>query len=162
MKNLFIKNPVAALIIIFSVLMIDGCAKPRVHKPQGFAEVKSGMFSGQVYKAISPEGMLFRVRSVKNYPFMGLEFWGDSLKNQLIKEGYHQSGDMVRLKSDKSDGILYEWILPYGSDDYIYMTAIMLSGKRIIIAESAAQHTVYKKYRDSILESLKTVSLGLF
>ena len=153
---------IVSILMIVSILTISGCAKPRVSKPQGFAEVKDSMFFDPVYKAVSPEGMLFRVRTVKNYPSMELEFWGDSLKNQLMKEGYHLSGEKVSFKLEKSDGILYEWILPYSSDDYIYMTAIMLSGRRIIIAESAAEHTIYKKYRESILESLKTISLGMF
>lgn len=162
MKNLFIKNITSAFLIAGLILVTAGCAKPRVGKPRGFAEVKGGIFSDPVYKAVSPEGMLYRVRTVKNYPAMGLDFWGDTLKNQLINEGYHLSGDGVSLKTDNSDGVMYEWILPYGSSDYIYMTAIILSGKRIIIAESTAQHTVYKKYRGAILDSLKTISLGLF
>jgi hypothetical protein len=162
MKKPVIKNRAAALLVIVFILMVTGCAKPRLNKPQGFAQVKGGVLSEPVYRAVSPEGMLLRVRSVKNYPYMGLEFWGDSLKNQLTNEGYHLSGDRVSFNSGKSDGILYEWILPFGEEDYIYMTAIMLSRRRIIIAESAAEHSVYKKYRESILESLKTVSLGVF
>ena len=161
MKTLLTKKFSFGLLIAVSILLAAGCAKPKVDKPQGFAEVETGLFSGAVYKAVSPEGMLYRVRTVKNYPFMELEFWGNSLKNQLIKEGYHLSAEEIDLEAEGSEGILFEWILPYGSDDYIYMTAILLSGKRIIIAESAAEHTVYKKYRGSILDSLKTISLGL-
>ena len=161
MKTLLTKKISCGLLIAFSILLAAGCAKPKVDKPQGFAEVEAGLFSGPVYKAVSPEGMLYKVRTVKNYPFMELEFWGDSLKNQLIKEGYYLTDKKTDLKTDASEGYLFEWILPYGSDDYIYMTAILLSGRRIIIAESAAEHTIYKKYRGSILDSLKTISLGL-
>lgn len=161
MKTQLTKKLSVGLLIAVSILLAAGCAKPKVNKPQGFAEVEAGMFSGTVYKAVSPEGMVYKVRTVKNYPFMELEFWGNSLKNQLIKEGYHLTGEEIDLKAEGSEGILFEWILPYGSEDYIYMTAILLSGQRIIIAESAAEHTVYKKYREPILDSLKTISLGL-
>jgi hypothetical protein len=162
MNTLMTKKLSVFLLIGLFILSAAGCAKPKVDKPKGFAEVETGMFSGPVYKAVSPEGMLYKVRTVKNYPSMELGFWGDSLKNQLIKEGYHLTGEEMDLNTEGSEGVLFEWILPYGNDDYIYMTAVLLSGSRIIIAESAAEHTVYKKYRGSILDSLKTVSLRLF
>ena len=129
--------------------------KPKVEIPEGFAIAKSR----RIYKTISPEGMLYRVRKVKNYPEQDLEFWGTALKSHLIKEGYFLKNESVRFQSINSEGVLYEWIMPFANEDYIYLTAITLSRKEIVIAESAAEHTVYKKYRQPILNSLETISL---
>jgi len=106
--------------------------------------------------------MLYRVRKVKNYPEQDLEFWGTALKSHLIKEGYFLKNESVRFQSINSEGVLYEWIMPFANEDYIYLTAITLSRKGIVIAESAAEHMVYKKYRQPILNSLETISLRLW
>lgn len=129
--------------------------KPKAELPEGFAKVKSSWS----YQALSPEGMQYRVRTVKNYPEQELEFWGTTLKNHLEKEGYHLMGESSSFQTKDSSGIFYEWLMPYGNTDYIYLTAIMISKDRIVIAESAAEHMIYKRYRESVLNSLATITL---
>ncbi len=57
-----------------------------------------------------------------------------------------------------SNGILFEWVMPFGNKDYIYLTALMVYDKDIVIAEGAGEHTIYTKYRGALLESLKSIS----
>ena len=59
------------IIVILFVLLIFSCTHIQIDKPEGFAVVQDA----QVYKAISPEGMPFRVRSFENYPVKDLQFW---------------------------------------------------------------------------------------
>jgi hypothetical protein len=129
--------------------------KPKVELPDGFAKVKNR----RSYQAVSPEGMQYKVRTVKNYPEQGLDFWGTTLKNHLEKEGYHLMDESSSFKTKDSAGIFYEWLMPYVNTDYIYLTAIMISKKHIVITESAAEYVIYKKYRESVLDSLATISL---
>ena len=128
-----------------------------IDRPQGFAETKEG----QVYKAVSPEGMLFGVRTVNNYPEKGLEFWSKALMNHLAQEGYRLISANEPLgegfDAGGMQGRLFEWVVPFGNTDYIYLTAIVVSGKKIAIAEAAGEHTVYRSHRDALLESLKTL-----
>jgi hypothetical protein len=129
--------------------------KPKAELPDGFARVKNNWS----YQAVSPEGMQYRVRTVKNYPEQDLEFWTDTLKNHLEKEGYHLLGESLSFQTKNSAGIFCEWLMPYGNADYIYLTAIMISKSRIVIAESAAEYKIYKRYREPVLESLATITL---
>jgi hypothetical protein len=129
--------------------------KPKAELPEGFAAVQSRWS----YQAVSPEGMQYKVRMVKNYPEQELEFWGATLKNHLEKEGYHLMGESAGFQANDSAGIFYEWLMPYGNTDYIYLIAIMISKNCIVIAESAAEHMIYKKYREPVLDSLETINV---
>jgi hypothetical protein len=129
--------------------------KPKVKLPEGFAEVHNI----RSFQAISPEGMQYEVRMVKNYPEQNLEFWGATLRNHLEKEGYHLMGEGVRFQTKDSTGLFYEWLMPYGNTDYVYLIAIVISKNRIAIAESAAEHMIYRKYRQPVLDSLATLNL---
>ncbi len=129
--------------------------KPKVELPEGFAEAENRW----TFMAVSPEGMLYKVRTVKNYPEQDLKFWEAALKNHLTKEGYHLIGEGRHFQSKDSDGIFYEWLMPYGDADYIYLTAITIYKDRIVIAESTAEHRIYKRYREQLLTSLATIRL---
>ena len=145
------------LTLYFILLISLLVSAPRPHLkasvPEGFARAKTR----GTYQAVSPEGMRYRVRAVRNEPSQAIEFWGDALKNHLLAEGYRLSNPGQPFTAGKRAGILYEWLLPYGSEDHIYLTALVVSGRRILVAEAAAQHTVYGKYRTAVIESLKTL-----
>jgi len=49
--------------------------------------------------------------------------------------------------------------MPYGNESYIYITAIVVSEKKIAVSEAAAEHTIYYKYREALLESLASMTL---
>jgi len=131
------------------------CSKVTLEKPEGFAVVKSSKY----YKAVSPEGMVYKVRFVKNYPEKDLDFWSRALKKQLEQEGYRFIKEQS-FTSGKKPGLILEWGAPYGTDDFIYLTAISVSGKTIIIAEAAAEFKLFTRYRDAVVKSLTTIKVN--
>jgi hypothetical protein len=58
MRRLLLPLGLALLVLTVS------CSRLSVVPPDGFAELKGG----RSYRAVSPEGMLYRVRSIKNEP----------------------------------------------------------------------------------------------
>ncbi len=140
-----------------ALLVFADCTVIRVSKPESFAELKGK--GSSVYEAVSPEGILYRVRTVKNYPEQDLDFWSKALKNQLVKEGYTLIRDEERFEAGKRRGVLYEWGVPYGNKNYLYLTAIIIFDNKIAVAEAAGEHTLYRKYRDSLLASLTSITV---
>jgi len=130
------------------------CARIRVEKPAGFAVVKGS----HTYKAVSPEGAIYKVRYTANYPLQNLDFWGRALQKQMEGEGYHFVAKQD-FTAGKVPGLLFEWAAPYGNEDYLYLTALLVYGKTIAIAEAAAEYNQYNTYRDSILKSLTTIQV---
>jgi len=155
-KDIYTNVPGLIVLILLLSLSLFACSNLEVKKPAGFAET----VRKTEYRAISPEGMLYRVRSVENYPVKDIDFWSKALKNQLAKEGYLLTDAGDEFTAGNHRGVLYEWGVRYGNEDFIYLTAIIVFDNRITIAEAGGEHTVYAKYRKSILESLKSITLN--
>ncbi|MBN2532949.1 MAG: hypothetical protein JXB88_08660 [Spirochaetales bacterium] len=148
MKNRFITC------IILPLVLISACYKVGVEKPEGFAEIKTC----ESYYGVSPEGVLYRVRYVKNYPVKEIGFWQEAVKIHLEREGYELI-DQTEFDAGGRKGVFFEWGAPYGQENYIYMTAIAVFGKRIAIAEAAGELDLYHKYRQALVASLGTITL---
>jgi hypothetical protein len=141
--------PVALICLLLTV----SCSRLSVTPPDGFAELKGR----RSYKAISPEGMLYRIRSVKNDPRKELEFWGEALENHLVKEGYRLNGKAQSFTNGDREGVSYEWVLPYGNESYLYLTALIVTDKTITLAEATAPYSVFIRYRQALLASLDSI-----
>jgi hypothetical protein len=130
-----------------------------VQKPEGFAAVSPWQVGAAQYKAVSPEGMIYRVRTLDNYPVQTLEFWANALENHLVNEGYRAVSDGQSFEAGVNPGMFLEWAMPYGEQSYIYITAIVVSEKKIAVAEATAEHTIYHRYREAVIESLVSITI---
>ena len=145
-------------VILFAPLLLltFSCSRIALVKPEGFAEIKEK----DHYTAVSPEGVLYSVRTAENKPQKDLNFWAKALKNHLQKEGYKiLAEDGETFTTGSKQGILYEWAVPYGNEDHIYLTAVVVSGRTIAIAEAGGQHSAYRGYRGALLDSLKSLTI---
>ena len=154
-----------ARVLLLCVVLCAACACARiqVQAPDGFAEWDSSrFFPGPVFHAMSPEGVELVAWSVKNYPPQDLEFWKEALFAHLEGEGYLPAGEPVLFETKSGgvvrDGVLYEWAVGYGQENYVYCTAIVPSKRRIVIIEAAGKHRTYTEYREAILSSVETVT----
>jgi hypothetical protein len=155
--NSYGKSIITAVILL---LLLGSCSEFTIEKPEGFAEVEVDFYDkGDIlYKAISPEGILFKVKKVKNYPSMELEFWAEALSHQLQKEGYTLIGEEQRFKAGKEEGVYFKWGVPYGNDSYIYLTSLLVYDDEIIITEAAGEQSLFKDYEDTIILSMQSIS----
>ncbi len=141
--------------LLFASLLAACATPPAVQRPESFAEQKDKA----VYRAVSPEGLLYRVRTVANDPPKDLAFWSEALRIQLVREGYRPIGGAQGFTGAK-DGVFYEWGVRYGNEDHVWLTAVLVFGDRIAVAEAGGEHSVYYKHREAILESLKSIRLA--
>lgn len=145
--------PVITLVSLIASCLLVSCARVSVTPPEGFAEIDGR----GAYRAVSPEGMRYRVRILKNRPAKDMQFWSEALRSHLLKEGYRLNGEPRSLENGDTPGVLCEWVLPYGNESYVYLTALMVSGRTIILAEAAAAYPVFLRYREALRESLATI-----
>ena len=135
----------------------EGSAAPRItlRPPAGYAE--AGAARDGSYRALSPEGLPFRVRSFRNEPAKDLGFWGEALKSHLVKEGYRPNGEGRSFQAGNLPGSAQEWVVPYGQESYVYLTALVVAGDRILLAEAGGPYKLYAEYRPSLQESLESI-----
>jgi hypothetical protein len=130
--------------------------KPRVEIPKGLAEMDTGR---DFFSAISPEGLILRIRTVVNYPEKDIDFWTAALGKHLTGVGYYPAGEKKTFDSPAGEGGYFEWGLPYIGEDYLYLTAACVKGKKILILEAAGEQSVYSQYREALIESLNSAEL---
>jgi len=141
--------------ILLMIFFSTSCVTTfHVTLPEGFALVEEG----KRFLAVSPEGLKYRVKTEPNYPEKDVAFWSAVLIRQLEDEGYKSRSDGEYFECPAGRGFFLEWNLPYGGETFTYMTAIVPHGETIYVAESAAEHSIYRVYREVILESLKSIS----
>ncbi len=135
-----------------ALFVLASCTTVVAEVPTGFARYDDT----QVVRGVSPEDAVFRVRDEANDPEKDLSFWAEALENHLSEGGYlpRDQGEFV---SQAGDGRFFEWVAPAGDEDWVYITAIVVSGNRLLIAEAAAPVEEYDRRRESIRESLATI-----
>ena len=141
------------LVVVIGVLA--GCVTPSVsmETPDRFAAFDDA----DVVRAVSPEGVLMRARSVPNEPAQTLDFWVEALQRHLTESGYLLVA-REPFNAASGPGVLLEWLAPVAEEDWIYLTAVTVAGDRIALVESAGPAGLYERYRTEIRDSLATLA----
>ncbi len=145
-----------ASLLLLLLCLVAGCVHtPAVRErliPDGFARYTN---AGEI-KAVSPEGVIYRVRHEDNKPFARLPFWKEALKKRMLDAGYVFLNE-APIKADARDGYLLELTAPDGPQDYTYLVAVFVHEKKIVIAEAAGEVNELAARRPAILEAIRNL-----
>jgi hypothetical protein len=121
--------------------------------PAGFANYE-GVKRGPL-KAVSPDGVLFTVRSEANDPKADLAFWREALKTHMSQSGYRIVEDTT-CAMGKAPGGLLKLAAPVGDRDYLYWVAFSLSpsGKELLVAEAAGEAKAFRARESEIAAAM--------
>ena len=101
--------------------VLSACATPpSVTPPSGFAVYDDP----DIVRAVSPEGVRFRVHYEDHEPAQSLEFWREALRRHLERSGYGLLEEEA-FSAPAGDGALFEWVAPVGAEDWVYLTAVV-------------------------------------
>lgn len=130
--------------------VLAGCAfHPQA--PAEFAQYPRGIVFKGPLEAVSPDGVLFTVRTEKNKPKADLAFWRDAMKTRMGQAGYRVVADTACSMQGR-EGALLKLAAPVGNQDYLYWIAFTLSpsGTRILVAEAAGEARKFLARQDDI------------
>jgi uncharacterized tellurite resistance protein B-like protein len=120
-----------------------GFGGPDIPLPAGFALIDKS----PEFLAISPEGVRMRVRKTENYPEKDAAFWQEALFSYLSGRGYiGLSEEVSKLQFENQSFAVRFWGVPYGNEDYIYITGIKQERSSIQILEIAGPAQYVKDY----------------
>ncbi len=143
-------KPVTLLLIVFAAFAFSGCKTlDPSQTPEGFAAYDST----EPFRAVTSDGVMYRVRTAENKPFAELAFWKTAMKKHMTESGY-------RLITEKDItahtliGYQIELAAPSGEKDYMYLITVFVKGDTLIIAEASGEITVFKKHRKAIDEAV--------
>jgi hypothetical protein len=120
--------------------------------PAGFAPYRSR----KAFRAVSPDGVVFRVRTARHDPEADLAFWKEAMQKRQAEAGYreHSAGD---ASAGSLPGTLLELTAPWGTDDYTYLVALFPAGKELVIVEAAGEVSRFAARREAVLEAVGRV-----
>lgn len=146
----------AALSLVVSLLVtLGGCTTP---PPRG-VPADFGVYDGrEARQAVSFDRVVYQVKRVENKPFADLGFWQIALKERLTRAGYVVTADGA-LDAAGKPGYYIETTAPRGASDYMYLVALFVQDKSLIVIESAGEVAAYKAQREKILAAIKAGEL---
>ena len=138
----------------FCALGFMGCAGFKAEPPQGFASYANT----DDFQAVSPEGVLFRVKSVPHKPHADLAFWKEALTMRMQAAGY-VTLDTLTFPIDgvPAMGLLME--APQGSQDQRYLVVAVPTPKQMVVIEAAGEVSQFQKHHASILQAIQKNTL---
>ena len=140
--------------ILATVASLAACDPYAAIAPKGFAAFEEhGMF-----RATSPDGVVFSVRGVDNNPKADLPFWREALKKRMLDSGYSLQRESDIEASGKK-GYLLELAAPLGQSDYAYWVGLFASGKKLVLVESAGEVSRFAKHREALLNAVRGVRI---
>lgn len=120
--------------------------------PDGFAPYRDR----RVFRAVSPDGVLFRVRSADHEPDADLAFWKEAMQKRQAEAGYRALSE-APVQAGAHQGTLLELTAPLGTDDYTYLVAVFPAGKELIVVEVAGEVSRFAARREAILAAVGRV-----
>lgn len=141
---------IAVIAAIMAVGLLAGCGyHPKA--PREFARYPRGIVFKGPLRSVSPDGVLFTVRSEENDPKADLAFWRDAMKTRMSQAGYRVVAD-TNCKMKDADAALLKLAAPVGNEDHLYWIAFSLnsSGSRILVAEAAGESKKFLARQEEI------------
>ena len=120
--------------------------------PEGFATFESL----SDFRAVSSDGVTYRVRTEENEPAADLAFWREALKKRMQDAGYTVVKEGA-IDAKGRPGYLLELAAPIGRQDYAYAIGIFVRGKRIVIVESTGEVTRFAGHRKAVLAAMALI-----
>ena len=147
---------VAALVVAAGAVGVGVWVWPdfSAKAPPGFAAFHDWF----EFRAVSPEGVVYRVRSEDSDRRAELAFWREALKKRMLDAGYTFILESDIRASGKA-GYLLELAAPQGTVDYSYLMAIFVDGKKLVIAEAAGEVTKLKERRAALVEAMTAIRM---
>ncbi|MFW6245411.1 MAG: hypothetical protein ACOC36_05945, partial [Fibrobacterota bacterium] len=105
-------------------------------------------------RAVSPEGVVYRIRHEKNKPYAEFSFWCEAFEKRMVDTGYRFSSDTVDNESQRA---VYEFAAPVGHMDYVYLVGLIPIKKEIVLIEAAGDAVQFQQYRDAVFKAINQV-----
>lgn len=122
-------------------------------KPNGFVGVAPDGFSAyknkRQHRAVSPDEVLYRVRSERHKPQADLDFWKEAVGVRMDEAGY-TAIETLDIEAGGATGFWMEFAAPLGTQDYVYAVAAFPIGGRLVVVEAAGEAARYDARRDAI------------
>jgi hypothetical protein len=154
-------SPVAALLVLVSCGVL-GCARNyNMDAPKAFRAYEDS----QDVKWTTADGVRLKVRQLENYPVGSLQFWKEALSEHLLRQGYTLTRERCFQTQAFNNqpplpGCRLDFLLPHGSEDWVLMETLFVSGEDLYVVEAAGAFERFSKVDAEIQTALESFRLS--
>lgn len=141
--------------LALALFLVVGCDSFEAAAPEGFATYEGN----RPFRAMSPDGVVYRVRNVSDPSDATLAFWQEALKKRMLDAGYTFLRD-GEAKSANGEGYVLEVTAPYGVRDYTYLMAVFKKDKHLVVVESSGEVTTFEKRRPEVIAAIGKLTVN--
>jgi hypothetical protein len=147
------------IFLAFAILGLSGCGV--IDTPKGYGKLEDA--GEYVYRAVSPKGCGFTVKSVKNEGNCDLDFWTDCVKNQMVKtKGYEfiePAADWATDSGLKGREMIFR--VRREDKEFLYLAAVIMRPgivwNALYIVEAGGEKSIVSPDLENIRKALKTI-----
>jgi hypothetical protein len=149
--------------IILKILLILGilvqtisCASFKAEAPNNFAAYNQ---RSDKFRAISPDGVLYRVSAHEQKAEASIDFWKEALLLKMKNSNYKQEDSLnVTIGGKPAIGYIFSFANNIGAD--LYLVAAVPVKKKMIVVEATAESEKFNARRADILDAINKININ--
>jgi len=144
------------LTILAIVVQTISCASFKAKEPRNFAayEIESNKF-----KAISSDGVLYRVSSYEQKSEASTDFWKEAFLLKMKNSNYKQEDSLnINIGGKAAIGYIFSFANSTGHD--LYLVAAVQSKEKMFVVEASGESTKFENRKKDILDAIGSININ--
>lgn len=133
------------LLLIIAITMIS-CATT-YQQPETFAAYKDG----DNFKAVSPDGVLYRVSEYEQESEASIDFWRDAFLLKMKNSNYKQEEKLT----------VTDIAYIFSFDEELYLVAAIPKDKKMFVVEASGKKENFNSRKEQILNAISSLKSSL-
>jgi hypothetical protein len=139
----------------FLCLLIS-CASFNAKAPEGFAKYSEN--ESDKFKAISSDGVLYRVSAHEQKAEASMDFWKEAFLLKMKNASYKLEDSInVSISGKAVMGYIFSFANNVGSD--LYLVAAVPNGNKMLVVEATAEREKFNARKADILKAINEIEL---
>jgi len=138
-------------------MVLTSCASFKAQAPNNFAEYDDT--SSNIFKAISPDGVLYRVTAYEQESQATTEFWREAFLLKMKNANYKQE-EALNIKVNGQPVVAYIFSFANSAGSDLYLVVAIPHKKEMIVVEATAESAKFNARKADILNAIGKINFN--
>jgi len=144
------------LLLISCTLFLFSCASFKAKEPNNFAAYES---EKNKFKAISSDGVLYRVSAYEQESEASLDFWKGAFLLNMKNSNYKQEDSLnINIGGKPAIGYIFSFANTTGQD--LYLVAAVQSKDKMFVVEATGESKKFENRKKDILDAIGNIDIN--
>ncbi|MCL2259968.1 MAG: hypothetical protein FWC15_01280 [Fibromonadales bacterium] len=150
-------SKILVILLILGILVLTSCASFKAQAPENFAEYTGT--PNTKFKAVSSDGVLYRVSEYEQDAKASLEFWRSAFLLKMKNANYKQEDSLnVSFGGKPAIGYIFSFETSAGSDSYL-VAAVQFKDKMFVV-EATGESAKFETRKKDILDAINKININ--